>query len=218
MRESSYRETEVVREPSMTGGAGRSDNLRGKLLTAFDRRIPFDPQGRLAPVLKRRKAMAQWATREQGFHGPIYALFDGASFIAPDAYWTELVTNETCNAGTCSGRGGKLLVDFGSGDSLVLTLQHGTYTPGYNTAAFGVWRGTMSVVEGHRLFRDATGLLTFDGTWTIWVDEAGFHGVFNGSSPGMSAPGRSSVRRELDERGEAPGDRRLFFSACATRS
>ena len=130
------------------------------------------------------KAMSQWATGEQGFHGPIYALVDEASFIAPDAYWTE-IPNETCNAGTCSGRGGKLPIDFGNGNSLVLTLQHGTYTPDYNTIPeFGVWRGTMSVVEGQGLFRDATGVFAFDGPWTIWIDETGFHGVFNGTFTG----------------------------------
>jgi hypothetical protein len=36
MRETSSRETEVDREPSVTNVAGRSDGLPGKLLTAFE--------------------------------------------------------------------------------------------------------------------------------------------------------------------------------------
>jgi len=36
MRETSYRKTDVVREPSTTDVAGKSDSLPGKLLTAFE--------------------------------------------------------------------------------------------------------------------------------------------------------------------------------------
>ena len=36
MKETSYRETEAVRQPSMTDATGRSDSLPGKLLTAFE--------------------------------------------------------------------------------------------------------------------------------------------------------------------------------------
>jgi excisionase family DNA binding protein len=36
MRETSSRETEVVREPSMTDAARRPETLPGKLLTAFE--------------------------------------------------------------------------------------------------------------------------------------------------------------------------------------
>ncbi len=36
MRETSYREPEVVREHSLTDAAARSDNLPGTLLTAFE--------------------------------------------------------------------------------------------------------------------------------------------------------------------------------------
>ena len=36
MRETSYRETGVVRQPPATDVAGRSDSLSGKLLTAFE--------------------------------------------------------------------------------------------------------------------------------------------------------------------------------------
>ena len=36
MRETLCRETEVVRQPSMTDVAGRSDGLPGKLLTTFE--------------------------------------------------------------------------------------------------------------------------------------------------------------------------------------
>ncbi len=36
MRETSYREADVVREPSMTDAAGKPDSLPGKLLTAVE--------------------------------------------------------------------------------------------------------------------------------------------------------------------------------------
>jgi len=67
------------------------------------------------------------------------------------------------------GPRGKLLLDFGNGDSPPLTVQHGTYTPAY-TAFPGVGSGTAS--QDHRwdgLFLGASGAIVQEGLVT-WID------------------------------------------------
>jgi hypothetical protein len=128
--------------------------------------------------------IVQWAAGPDPFHGPAYAVFDGRAFIDEDANWLEFAT-ETCNAGTCTGRGAKLLLDFGGGDTLTLTVQHGTYTPAYfPPPRFGVWHSIFRVIDGTGLFLGASGAIVQQGPWVNWIDESGFHGRFNGEFEG----------------------------------
>ena len=130
------------------------------------------------------KGMVQWTAGPGPYHGPAYVVFDGRVFVDEDANWLEFAT-ETCNAGTCSGRGGKLLLDFGNGDSLTLTVQHGTYTPAYTSfPGVGVWHSIFRVVDGTGLFLGASGAIVQEGPWVTWIDGAGFHGRFNGGFEG----------------------------------
>lgn len=130
------------------------------------------------------EAIMQWGAGPDPFHGPAYAIFDGEAFIDEDANWLEFAT-ETCNAGTCLSRGGRLLLDFGSGDSLTVTVQHGTYTPAYtNPPLFGVWHSVFRILEGTGRFERASGVLAGAGPWVSWIDETGFHARFNGQVGG----------------------------------
>ena len=139
-----------------------------------------EAQGPCAPF----KAIMQWTAGPEPFHGPAYAVFDGQALIDEDANWLEFAT-ETCNAGTCKGRGGKLLLDFGNGDTLTLTVQHVTYTPAYfPPPRFGVLHAVYSVIDGTGLFLGATGAIAGVGPWVNWIDGTGFHGRFNGELEG----------------------------------
>jgi hypothetical protein len=136
------------------------------------------------------KAIMQWAAGPDPYHGPAYAVFDGQALIDEDANWLEFAT-ETCSAGTCSGRGGKLLLEFGNGDSLTLTVQHGTYTPAYTAfPGFGVWHSILRIIDGTGRFLGASGALAGAGPWVIWIDATGFHGRFNGEFEGNVCIGR----------------------------
>ena len=130
------------------------------------------------------KAITQWTAGPDPYHGPAYAVFDGRTFIDEDANWLEFTT-ETCNAGTCRGRGGKLFLEFGNGDTLTLTVQHGTYTPAYTAfPQFGIWHAVFTIVDGTGRFLGASGTLSGGGPWVIWLDGTGFHGRFNGEFEG----------------------------------
>lgn len=130
------------------------------------------------------KAIMQWAAGPDPFHGPAYAVFDGQALIDQDANWLEFAT-ESCNAGTCRSRGGKLLLDFGNGDTLKLAIQHGTYTPAYtNPPLFGIWHTVFTIIEGTGRFLGASGALAGAGPWVTWIDGTGFHGRFNGEFEG----------------------------------
>ena len=80
---------------------------------------------------------------------------------------------------------GKLLLDFGNGDTLILTVQHGVYTPAYDPPPrFGTWHAAFGVVDGTGLFLGAFGLIVSQGPWITWIDQTGFDGRFNGEFEG----------------------------------
>jgi hypothetical protein len=136
--------------------------------------------GRAQATCSEFQALVQWAAGPAPFSGPGYATFRGETLIDENAHWAEFTT-ETCNAGICLAKGGKLLLDFGNGDSLTLTLKHGVYTPSYMTLpGFGTWQTTLGIIGGTGRFVDASGVLTGGGPWTVWIDMLGFHGRFNG--------------------------------------
>jgi hypothetical protein len=139
------------------------------------------------------RALSQWTAGPHPFSGPMYALFGGEMLIDDNAHWVEFA-QETCNGATCQGTGGKLLLNFGNGDTFTLTVQHGVYVPAYTTVpGFGTWRATMRIVAGTGRFASATGLIVSTGPWAVWIDQTGFHARFSGELTGMicnSLPGQ----------------------------
>jgi hypothetical protein len=133
------------------------------------------------------RAISRWtAGNGNPFHGPVYAFFDGEVLIdeGSPARWLEFPT-ETCNGATCQGFGGKLVFDFGNGNTLTTLAQHGIYTPAYvPVPASGTYRVTRRIVAGTGRFAQASGLFVESGVYMAWIDDKGFNGRYHGELNG----------------------------------
>ena len=151
----------------------------------------FPQFGRAQEKCQEFRAMSQWIAANGPFGGPVYAMLDGRVLIDPAPQWLEFAS-EICNGSACHGTGGKLLLNFGNGDTLTLEGQHGVYTPAYMPVpAIGIYHVTFKVVAGTGRFLGASGLIVQSGPWVAWIDEKGFNGRFSGELNGTICGAKS---------------------------